>query len=67
MKNKLKVQRAIHEITQSQLAAKAKVSLFTISAMEANKYSPSVKLALRIAKIFDVKVEDIFLMEDEDY
>ena len=64
MKNKLKVQRAIHELTQAQLAYKVDVSLWCINAMEKNKYSPSVKLAMRIARLFKVPVEEIFIFEE---
>lgn len=67
MKNKLKVHRAIHDLTQAQLAQKANVSVWTINAMEANKYCPSLKLAFRISKIVEAPLTEIFFMEDEDY
>ena len=66
MKNKLKIERAIKDITQEDLAKKIGVSRQTINAMEANKYVPSTVLALKIAKYFDKKVEDIFLLEETD-
>ena len=48
------------EMTQSELAEKARVTRQTIIALEAQKYSPSLELAFRIAKVFDVPLEDIF-------
>jgi putative transcriptional regulator len=64
MKNTIKVQRAIHDMTQQQLAEKIGVSRQTINAMEANKYVPSTLLSLKIAKLFKVKVEDLFSLEE---
>ncbi|MGE6398094.1 MULTISPECIES: helix-turn-helix transcriptional regulator [Chryseobacterium] len=66
MKNTIKIERALKNITQEDLAKKIGVSRQTINAMEAGKYVPSTVLALKIAKYFDKKVEDIFELEDED-
>ena len=66
MKNNIKVQRAIHNFTQADLAEKIGVSRQTINAMEKNKYVPSTILSLKIAKLFEVPVEKIFFLEDED-
>ncbi len=66
MKNNIKIERAILNITQEDLAKKIGVSRQTINAMEANKYVPSTVLALKIAKLFSKPVETIFLLEDED-
>ncbi|MDF2832949.1 helix-turn-helix transcriptional regulator [Chryseobacterium indoltheticum] len=66
MKNKIKLERAIKNITQEDLAKKIGVSRQTINAMEAGKYVPSTVLALKIARYFGKKVEDIFELEDED-
>lgn len=66
MKNKLKVFRAIHNLTQEQLADKIDVSRQTVIAIESNKYLPSLGLAFKIAKIFKVRVEDIFINEGEN-
>ncbi len=60
MKNKLKVFRAMHSLTQEQLADKLGVSRQTVIAIESDKYLPSLGLAFKIARIFKVKVEDIF-------
>ena len=66
MKNKIKVQRAIHNLTQDDLAKKIKVSRQTINTMESGKYVPSTVLALKMAKLFGVPVEELFELEDED-
>jgi len=63
MRNKLKVYRAMHDLTQEQLADKIEVSRQTVVAIEANKYLPSLGLAFKISRLFKVKVEDIFLEE----
>ncbi|WP_210151312.1 helix-turn-helix transcriptional regulator [Chryseobacterium scophthalmum] len=66
MKNTIKIERALKNITQDDLAKKIGVSRQTINAMEAGKYVPSTVLALKISKYFDKKVEEIFELEDED-
>jgi putative transcriptional regulator len=66
MKNNLKVERAIKNITQEELAHLVNVSRQTINAMELNKYVPSTVLSLKIARIFGKKVEDIFYLEESD-
>ena len=66
MKNDLKVQRAIFNITQEELANKVSVSRQTIHAIESNKYIPSTTLAIKIAKVFGKTVEDIFTLEEGD-
>lgn len=67
MKNNIKVERARKNITQAELAELIKVSRQTINAMELGKYVPSTVLALRLAKIFEVEVEDIFELEESDW
>ena len=66
MKNNLRVQRAIQNITQAELADRIGVSRQTINAIESNKYVPSTVLALKMARLFGKNVEEIFLLEDED-
>jgi putative transcriptional regulator len=66
MKNNIKVERAIKNLTQEDLAKKVSVTRQTINAMEANKYVPSTVLALKIAKVFEKRVEDIFMLEKSD-
>ena len=66
MKNNIRIERAIKNLTQEELANKVKVSRQTINAMEANKYVPSTVLALKIAKVFNKPVEEIFILEKND-
>ncbi|SCG84963.1 helix-turn-helix transcriptional regulator [Methanobacterium congolense] len=61
MKNKLKVFRAMNDITQEGLAEKLGVTRQTIIAIEKDKYDPSLSLAFKMARLFQVKIEDIFL------
>jgi putative transcriptional regulator len=67
MKNSIKVERAKKNITQAELAELIKVSRQTINAMELGKYVPSTLLALRLAKIFEVEVQEIFELEESDW
>lgn len=66
MKNNIKIERARHNMTQQDLASKIGVSRQTINAMESNKYVPSTVLALKIAVLFKLTVEEIFLLEEND-
>ncbi|MCA6449690.1 MAG: helix-turn-helix transcriptional regulator [Chitinophagaceae bacterium] len=66
MKNKIKIQRAIHNLTQDDLAKKISVSRQTINTMESGKYVPSTALALKMARLFGVSVEELFQLEEED-
>ncbi len=66
MKNNLRVQRAIKNITQAELADMIQVSRQTINTIESGKYVPSTVLALKMAKVFGVPVEEIFQLEEGD-
>ncbi|WP_316770074.1 helix-turn-helix transcriptional regulator [Pedobacter frigiditerrae] len=66
MKNNLRVQRAIKNITQAELADLIQVSRQTINTIESGKYVPSTVLALKMAKVFEVPVEEVFQLEEED-
>jgi putative transcriptional regulator len=66
MKNKIKIQRAIKDITQEDLAKTISVSRQTINTIEKNKYVPSTILALKLARYFGVTVEEIFTLDEED-
>ncbi|MDX1544685.1 MAG: helix-turn-helix transcriptional regulator [Christiangramia sp.] len=63
MKNRLKVLRAEKEMTQAQLAEETGVSRQTINAIEKGKFDPSLPLAFKISRLFNMAIEDIF--EDE--
>ncbi|TKC12693.1 helix-turn-helix transcriptional regulator [Pedobacter polaris] len=66
MKNNLRVQRAIKNITQAELADLIQVSRQTINTIESGKYVPSTVLALKMARVFNVRVEEIFDLEEGD-
>ena len=63
MKNRIRVLRAEHDLTQAEIAERLDVSRQTVNALEAGKYDPSLPLAFRIARLFGLKIEDIFLDE----
>ena len=64
MKNKIKVFRAMNDLTQEDLAQAIGVTRQTILAIEKGKYVPSLDLAFRIARKFNVTVEDVFQYEN---
>jgi len=66
MKNTIRIERAIKNITQAELAEGVQVSRQTINAIEAAKYVPSTVLALKIARLFGKPLEAIFELEDGD-
>lgn len=66
MTNNIKVERAIHNMTQADLAEKIGVSRQTINAIESSKYVPSTVLALKMARLFEKPVDDLFQLEDSD-
>lgn len=66
MKNTIKVERAKQNMTQGTLAEKAKVSRQTINAIELGKFVPSTLLALKIARIFQTTVDELFTLEPDD-
>ena len=65
MKNRLRVLRAERDWTQADLAEKLGVSRQTVNALETEKYDPSLPLAFRIARLFGIKIEDVFSDKDE--
>ena len=66
MKNNIRVAGAEVRMTQQQLADAADVSRQTINAIESGKFVPSTILALKIAKIFDKAVDEVFQLEEGD-
>ncbi|MES2377092.1 helix-turn-helix transcriptional regulator [Mucilaginibacter sp. S1162] len=66
MKNSIRIERAIKNITQADLAELIGVSRQTINTIESNRYVPSTVLALKIARVFGKPVEEIFNLEDTD-
>jgi putative transcriptional regulator len=66
MKNTLKVERAIHDLTQEDLAKKIGVSRQTINSIEKNRYVPSAVLAIKLSELFNKTVNEIFTLEEGD-
>jgi len=60
LRNKIKIQRAIKNITQEELASEIGVTRKTINTIETGKFIPSTVLALRLARFFEIKVEELF-------
>lgn len=66
MKNRLEELRIKNGLTQQELADRVEVSRQTIISLENGRYNPSILLAFRLARLFDLKIEDIFLYSDEE-
>jgi putative transcriptional regulator len=66
MQNTIKVERAILSLTQDDLAKKIGVSRQTINSIEANRYAPSIVLALKLSGLFNKPVNDFFKLSDDD-
>jgi putative transcriptional regulator len=65
IKAKLKVFRAMRDLTQEDLANEIGVTRQTVIAIERGKYNPSLELAFKIAMFFETSLEDIFVYEPE--
>lgn len=66
MKNTIKVERARYNWSQQELADKLGITRQSIYAIEAGKFIPSTLLALKMAKLFNTKVEDVFSLEEKE-
>jgi putative transcriptional regulator len=66
MKNRLKVERAILDITQDELAQRIGVSRQTINSIEKGRYVPSTVLALKLSEVFSKPVNDFLILDDSD-
>ncbi|WP_115461408.1 helix-turn-helix transcriptional regulator [Winogradskyella aurantiaca] len=66
MENTIKVERAILNLTQDELAKKIGVSRQTINSIEANRYVPSTVLALKLSELFQKPVNDFFKLSSDD-
>lgn len=66
MKNRLEELRKQRGIKQEDLAAALEVSRQTIGSLENGRYNPSILLAFKIAKFFDISIEEIFIYEEEE-
>lgn len=67
MKNKIKQLRENFNLTQQDLAEKVDVSRQTIISLENGKYNPSILLAHKIAKSFNLSIEEIFIFEEDEF
>lgn len=65
MKNRLEEMRKERGIKQEELAISLEVSRQTIGSLENGRYNPSILLAFKIARYFNVSIEDIFIYEEE--
>jgi len=66
MKNKLKVLRAERDWSQEELGKRVGVSRQAINAIERGKHDPSLPLAFKLADLFNLKIEEIFIRHDSD-
>lgn len=66
MKNNLERMRKEKGINQEELAKVLEVSRQTVSSLENGRYNPSILLAFKIARFFNVTIEDIFIYQDEE-
>ncbi|RDY26544.1 transcriptional regulator [Romboutsia weinsteinii] len=66
MNNRLEEIRKQKQITQEELATVLEVSRQTISSLEKGRYNPSIMLAFKIARYFNMSIEEIFIYEEED-
>ena len=64
MRNRLKVYRAMKDISQEDLANAVNVTRQTIIAIERRKYDPSLSLAFKLARFFDVSIDELFRFEE---
>ena len=64
MKNLIKVERARRDMSQQDVADALNITRQAITAMEKNRFTPSMLMGLKIARLFNLKVEDIFILEE---
>lgn len=66
MKNLIKVERARHNLSQTDLAERVGVTRQTIYAIEKDKFTPSVVLAFKIAQVLQININELFILEEQD-
>ena len=66
MKNRLEELRKLRGVTQEELADRLEVSRQTIGSLENGRYNPSIVLAFKIARFFNISIEEIFIYEEEE-
>ena len=67
LNNQIKVQRAIKNITQEELAAHIGVTRKTINTIETGKFVPSTILAIKLARFFEIRVEELFTLSENEF
>lgn len=67
LRNTIKVERARRNITQEELAVLAGVTRKTINTIETGRFVPSTTLALKLAQVFGLRVEDLFVLEERQH
>ncbi|MEI8112227.1 MAG: helix-turn-helix transcriptional regulator [Bacteroidia bacterium] len=65
LSNRIKVQRAMRNITQEELATQIGVTRKTINTIETGKFVPSTILAIKLARYFEIRVEELFILADK--
>lgn len=63
MRNRIKILRAVHNLTQDELAQKVGTGRANVNAIEKGHHDPSLLLAFRIARLFGIRIEDIFIQD----
>ncbi|WP_059050344.1 helix-turn-helix transcriptional regulator [Paenibacillus senegalimassiliensis] len=66
MKNKIEFFRREYQMTQQELAERVNVSRQTIISLERGRYSPSIRLAYNIARVFNTTIEQVFIFDEEE-
>jgi len=66
MKNTIRIERELKKITQEELACKTGVSRQTIISLESGRYIPNTILSIKIAKVLQKRVEELFMLEEYD-
>jgi Predicted transcriptional regulators len=66
MKNRIQELRREYRITQEDLAERCRVTRQTIISLESGKYNPSIFLAYKIARVFGLSIEQVFIFEEEE-
>jgi len=67
MKNSVRLERAVLDVSQAELGSMVQVSRQTINAIEGGEYNPSVILSLKLASVFNKHVTEIFELEESDW
>lgn len=67
MTNTIRVERARHRLSQAALAERVSVTRQTINAVESGRFNPSAVLALKIAAVLQVRVDELFALEEADW